>query len=117
LTISGNNAGRVFVVGTIYAPNLNLVASISGLTVAGGSALVSPDNYGAGLLNFGTLTLSNVAFTGNAAGSSGGGAIYNVGALTVAGTTFSANTVDNGTGGGIYNTSTGTLAVSSSTFI
>src|SRR5262249_38709725 len=52
LTISGNNASRVMVVGNIYSQDLSLNVAISGLTIAGGSALSGATNYGAGLLNF-----------------------------------------------------------------
>src|SRR5262249_47052198 len=67
LTVSGNNAGRVFIVGQIWSRNLSLNAAINGLTIAGGSALSGSTNYGAGLLNFGTLAVSAVTFSGNAA--------------------------------------------------
>jgi predicted outer membrane repeat protein len=117
LTVTGNNADRVFVVGYDYSQNLALKVAISGLTVTGGSAVVSNKNYGGGLLNFGTLTLSNVTFSANAAGSSGGGAIYNDGAVTVTGATFSNNTVINGgPGGAIQNTSSATLTVNACSF-
>lgn len=116
LTISGDNRDRVLVVGRIFTRDLSLVAAVSGLTIAGGSAVVAGTNYGAGLLNFGTLTVSNVAFVGNAAGSSGGGAIYNVGALTVTNATFTGNSVAGGSGAAINNISSGTALVTSSTF-
>lgn len=117
LTIDGNHADRVFIVGYDYSRNLSLNVAISGLTIAGGSAVVSGKNYGGGLLNFGTLTLSNVTFTGNTAGSSGGGAIYNHGALTVTNSTFTSNAVtDGGPGGAIQNTASGNLTVTGCTF-
>src|SRR5207237_9730490 len=78
LTINGNNLDRVLVIGQIFSQNLSLVVSISGLTISGGSQA-----YGGGLLNFGTVTVSNTTFANNSAGSSGGGGIYNVGALTL----------------------------------
>ena len=118
LTISGNNASRVLVAGTIYSQNLSLDVNISGLTITKGSAVSGSNNYGGGLLNFGTTTVSNAAFTNNAGGSSGGGAIYNDGALTVDNSTFSANSVTSsgGHGGGIQNTGSATLTVNGSTF-
>jgi hypothetical protein len=116
LTISGNGASRVFTVGHDCSPNPSLTVSLSGLTIAGGSA-PSASNYGGGLLNFGTLTLSNIAFTGNAAGSHGGGAVYNVGALTVSNSSFSNDTTTGGgNGAGIDNISSGTLTVGSCRF-
>src|SRR5262249_5898603 len=117
LTIDGNNLGRVFVLGQIFSQNLNLRAAIGGVTIANGSATSSSNNYGAGLLNFGTLTVSNCTFSNNSAGSSGGGGIYNDGALTVNNCLFTNNHMDGGgSGGGIQNNSSGTLTVSNSTF-
>src|SRR5262249_55780866 len=114
LTIDGNHQGRVFTVGHIWSVTPRLVVSLSGLTVANGSAPPAND-YGGGLLNFGTLTLTNVAFTGNAAGAHGGGGIYNVGRLTVNGCTLTDN-FGAGSGGGIFNNSSGRLTVSNTTF-
>jgi predicted outer membrane repeat protein len=117
LTVSGNNQDRVFIVGHDYSQNLSLVAAISGLTISGGSAVVSGKNYGGGILNFGTLTANNTTFTGNTAGSSGGGGIYNDGALTVSSSTFAGNSVTNvGAGAGILNSSSGTLTVTNCVF-
>src|SRR5262245_64772589 len=58
LTVSGGNLSRVF---TVEAGE---TVSISGLTIAGGNA---GDGNGGGIDNFGALTVSNVAFSGNAA--------------------------------------------------
>jgi predicted outer membrane repeat protein len=112
LTISGNNLDRVFLVGQIWSPNASQVVSISGLTISGGNQV-----YGGGILNFGTLTVSNCVFSGNTGGSSGGGAIYNVTSLTVNNSTFSGNSASQlGAGGGINNISSGTATISGSTF-
>jgi predicted outer membrane repeat protein len=117
LTINGNNADRDFIVGFDYSQNLSLNVSMSGLTISGGSAVVSGKNYGGGLLNFGTLALSNVTFSGNSADSSGGGAIYNDGSLTINNSLISNNTVTSGgPGAGIQNTSSGILNIASTTF-
>jgi hypothetical protein len=112
LTINGNHADRVFIVGSGSSQNLSLNVSISDLTISAGSATAPGKNYGGGLVNFGTLTLGNVAFQSNTAGSGGGGALYNGGALTVGGSTFSNNAVTNGgPGGAIQNTSSASLIV------
>ncbi len=113
LTINGNNADRDFIVGQIWSVNLALDVSMSGLTIAGGN-----QSYGAGLLNFGTLTVANTTFASNAAGSSGGGGIYNVGALSLAGCSFTGNSVAAGpaAGGGIDNISSGTATITNCTF-
>jgi len=77
-------------------------------SVAANSTSVS----GGGIINGGTLTLTNVALTNNSA-SNFGGAIYNSGTLNVFASTFSGNsaTLD---GGAIYNA--GTASLTRSTF-
>jgi hypothetical protein len=117
LTIDGNHESRVFTVGQDWSVNRRLVVSLSGLTVANGLAPAGAD-YGGGLLNFGSLTLSNMVFVGNVAGSHGGGGVYNVGTLTVAGCTFAYNsTAGDGSGGGLYNNDSGRLTVVNTTFV
>ncbi|MBF2050367.1 MAG: CSLREA domain-containing protein, partial [Elainella sp. C42_A2020_010] len=100
VTISGNNASRVFNIssGTVL---------LSGLTVANGFA--GGDN-GGGILNSGNLTIQFCTLQGNVALLGGG--INNRGTLTVNGSTFSGNLA--GGGGGIFNG--GTVTVNSSTF-
>src|SRR5262249_23493134 len=55
LTVSGSNLSRVFQV------EAGETVSISGLTIAGGNA---GTGNGGGIDNFGTLTVSNVVFSG-----------------------------------------------------
>jgi len=88
LTISGNNLYSVFSVnsGTV---------GLSQLTIAQGN---SASNGGA-ILNFGSLTVSDSAFSGNIAAFFGG-AIFNAGVLTITGSSFSSNS--GGDGGGIF---------------
>jgi parallel beta-helix repeat protein len=121
LTVSGNNASRVFEVATSTTVN------ISGLTIANGFLGVDLAE-GAGILNSGTLTITSSVLTGNSVAYSSasayvfGGAIYNSGDLTVSGSTLSDNHASAGTstfggvasaqGGGIY--SSGTLNVAGS---
>jgi predicted outer membrane repeat protein len=117
LTVSGNISDRVFVVGQIWSPSPSLVVAISGLTIAGGSATVGSNNYGGGLLNFGTLAVTNTVFSGNSAGSSGGGAVYNVGSLTLTNDTFTGNSVtSSGAGAGVNNIGSAKLQVNHCTF-
>ena len=63
LTISGNNASRVFSISS------NKVVTISSLTVTNGRQTVDgPDlqsRWGGGILNSGDLALINVSVTGN----------------------------------------------------
>jgi len=101
ITLSGNNAVRVFVVGNSAKLTLN------NLTVANGRA----DNAGGGILNLGTLEVNNSTISGNRAGTFSAG-IHNVGTLEVNNSTISGNRA--GTfSGGIHNV--GTLTVNSST--
>jgi hypothetical protein len=119
LTISGNNAGQVFVV------NSGVTATISDLTVSRGRAqsdgggidnsgvltlkhsTVSQNvsvNYGGGIGNRagGTLTLLNVTVSGNDAGQAGGGVSNIGGTVTVENSTIAGNTAFQ-FGGGLYN--------------
>ena len=106
VTINGNNNVQDF---TIAA---GAKVTISGLTVTGGSSF-----NGGGLLNNGTLTLTNDIFSNNTASNAGGG-VYNNGTLTVNSSTFTNNSAPNSPGlnegGGIANA--GTLTVNGSTF-
>ena len=101
LTISGANECPVF-----FVSDAVMAAAISGLTIANGRG-----DDGGGISNYGTLTVSNCAFSGNFAAP--GGAINNGGALTVSNCVFSGNTALQG-GGAIFNTEV--LTVNSSTF-
>ena len=107
VTVSGNNAVRVFQVDT------GVVASLAGLTISGGSVI---GDYGGGIEveKAGTLTLADSTVSGNSATDVGinfsgiGGGIANAGWLTVTGSTFTNNSAHY-VGGGIYNV--GTLTV------
>jgi uncharacterized repeat protein (TIGR01451 family) len=108
VTISGNDAVRVFQVNSGVTLNLNE------LTVANGA--VGMYDYGGGVLNSGTLNLNNCIFSGNRAGGIlGGGGIHNYnGTSTVTDSTFSANRAET-FGGGIANEN-GTVTVNNSNF-
>jgi Domain of unknown function (DUF4347) len=101
LSISGNNASRVF---EIASSNV----TISGLLITEGLANGGLPN-GGGILNTGTLTLNNSTVSGNTAVNGGG--IYNGGTLALNSSTVSGNTAFNG-GGGISNF--GTLSLNNS---
>jgi hypothetical protein len=107
LTISGNNAVRVF-------DNQGFTVSISGLTISNGnstSSTISP-GQGGGMLTFGSMTLNNVTLSSNAAEE--GGAINNSGTMSITNCTISGNSVTAGTiaagGGGIWNFGNMTIA-------
>ena len=138
ITIQGPGASNLTVQRDSTAPQFSAFAiqgwsiNLSGMTITGGSAV-----FGGGILNDGTLTLTNSTFTNNTASGDGGGilndgtltltnstftnntttdsgsAIYNPGTLTVTNSTFTNNTTT-GVGSGIYNS--GTLTVTNSTF-
>src|SRR5437899_9354570 len=100
VAISGNNAGRVFYIDS------GVTASISAVTVENGVV----NDFGGGIYNQGTLTLSNSTLSGNSAARpvvnpSGGGGIYNQGTVTLSNSTLSGNSATY-FGGGIYNQGT-----------
>jgi hypothetical protein len=93
--------------------NTALNVTLSRLTIRNGSA-----PGGGGIINWGTLTISNSTISGNFASSSysaTGGGIYNSGTLTINKSTLSKNSGSTNFvyGGGIYNS--GTLAINNST--
>jgi hypothetical protein len=97
----------------IFTVGFGSMVSIDGLTISNGEVY---GDYGGGIYNGGTLTVSNSTLSGNT--SDYGGGIFNHGTLTVTGSTLSGNFAsgydfDNG-GGGIYNYE-GMLTVSNST--
>jgi fibronectin-binding autotransporter adhesin len=108
VTVSGNDAERVFEVG------VEATAAMSGLTITGGNAF----EFGGGIRNAGTLALSGVTLSGNTANRGGG--IYNAGTLSVTGSTLTGNSATQGEfgfgfGGGIFNATDGTANVGTST--
>ncbi|MBD6621187.1 hypothetical protein FNW02_37200 [Komarekiella sp. 'clone 1'] len=106
LTVSGNNNSRVFEI------NSGTTSEIVGLTIANG--YISEDvPGGAGILNSGTLTLSNSIINGNIAESANGGGIFNSGTLKLSHSNISNNRSQGFYGGGgIFNR--GTLIIDNS---
>jgi CSLREA domain-containing protein len=107
LTIDGNKLGRVFEIAA------GATASISGLTISGGNAVDG------GIVNYGTLSLTNATISGNSAsgGSTPIGGILNGGTLTLTNSTVSGNSASGGTSfsiGGIFSAS-GTVTLTNST--
>ncbi len=100
ITVSGNDASRVFYVNYV---NDGAHATISGLTISDGV-----DVYGGGILNGGTLELTDATISNNTSTQNGGGGVYNYGPghrLEMTNTTVSGNTAATNNGGGIYNVS------------
>ncbi|MEH2220223.1 MAG: Calx-beta domain-containing protein [Nostoc sp.] len=99
LTISGNNASRVF--------NASASLSIDGLNITGGNA---GNNNGGGIYSTSSVTLSNSIISSNTTNISGGG-IYSS-SVTLSNSTIFGNTANNN-GGGIYSSTS--LSISNST--
>ena len=92
VTISGNNANQVVQV------EANVTASLSGLTIAGGSTT----GNGGGLANYGTITLTGCTVSGNSSGNLGGGLSNGgSGTATLTDTIVTGNSAYKG--GGLYN--------------
>jgi hypothetical protein len=126
LTISGNNAVRVFNISTG-----NFAVTVSGLTIANGNS-TGVSGSGGGIYNSstGTLNIINSTISGNSANGSGstngtasGGGIYNssTGTLNIISSTLSSNSTGRGngtwSGGGIYNNSSGAVNITNSNII
>jgi len=89
--------------------------TLNGMTVRNGrcnGSCTGSTHHGAGIHNFGTLTIKHCAISGNNANYGGG--ISNGGTLTVYNSTISDNSVGSFYGGGIDNSNT--LYVTNSTF-
>ncbi|MBW4685934.1 MAG: right-handed parallel beta-helix repeat-containing protein [Komarekiella atlantica HA4396-MV6] len=110
LTVSGNNKSRVLEISS------GITVDLVGLTIANGyNALLDSGSFdigGGGILNAGTLTVSDSTISGNSVEYQGGG-IYSSGTLTIRNSTIT-NNVSGGYagGGGIFNT--GNLTVNDS---
>ncbi len=102
LTIQGGGHGWN---SSVFMVAANTTATLENLTISNGST----PGAGGGILNNGTLTVSNCSLSDNSA--SYGGGIYNSGMLWVSNTTLSGNSASYG--GGIYNS--GMLWVSNTT--
>jgi len=103
ISISGNNAQRVFNIGN------NSTVTLNGLGVINGNA---SDGAGVVVASGSTLNLIGSLFTGNVASNFGGG-VYNTGTLNITGCSFSNNQAN--WGGGLENRQV--LSVMDTTFI
>ena len=90
VSISGDDESGIFDIGE------NVTATLSGLTITGGST----QGNGGGLYNGGSLTLMDCTISGNSAFA--GGAVYNSGQLSLTDCTISGNS-GAGSGGGLFN--------------
>ncbi len=115
VTVSGGGKVQVFVVNSGVTLSLNNITVADGIAGLGGAG-------GAGILNNGTVNVTNCTFQGNTGTPANGGGIYNNGELTVTNCSFNNNSAGGqlgslvmiASGGGIYNN--GDLTVTNSTF-
>ena len=137
LSISGNNASRVFAINAEATAAITDLAIINGqlsansITEWNGAGITNQGNLtllnallsknytpigGGGIYNTGNLTIENTILRSNSTGQAGGG-IANNGFLSVNNSVFDSNqiTSDLGRGGGICNVG-GTLSINSTTF-
>ncbi len=115
LAVSG--LGKYGLVGPIVYIDTGATVAISGLTITKGYNEIGPG----GILNYGTLILtdSTVAQNYNYFGGGGqGGGIRNSGNMTISGSTVSGNEcypLNDCSGGGIFNNTTGVMQIQNST--
>jgi len=99
LTISGNNASRVFEI------QAGVTVTIANLTITNGKVISG--NSAGGILNNGTLTLQSCTISGNSAANAGGGILNNgansTAVLTIVNSTISGNHAPS-FGAGIFTT-------------
>lgn len=98
--IDGNQAHRVFFISADATLQLSSVTIAHGL----GDRSFDLNPYGGGLVNEGTLTLTDSVVRNNSvpAGAVNGGGIYNTGVLTLRRSAVTSNIATSGGGGGIY---------------
>jgi CSLREA domain-containing protein/uncharacterized repeat protein (TIGR01451 family) len=106
----------------VFTIDSGITVGIDSLTVSNGSISTAfTTNRGGGIMNSGTLTLTNSTVSGNKLGgnsSNNGGALYNGGTMTVDNCIFSGNSGNNGSdaGGVIFSNSVATTTITRSTF-
>ena len=114
LTIVGAGADVTIIDGgaldTVFHVSAGNTVEMRALTITNGSG---PGGVPGGILNFGTLTLSDSAISGNTSSSSAGG-VANLGQLSITKSTISGNTTGS-SAGGISNCCSGTIVASNST--
>jgi hypothetical protein len=109
LTISGNNADRVFNVDDGDSSVIDV--TISDLTISNGA--YGSGGFGGGIRNQENLMIADSIISGNR-GTDGGG-IYNTGTLTITNSAISNNTAGQSSYGGGIDNNGGTLKITDST--
>ena len=119
VTVSGGGPSSNF---SVFTVNSGVTASISGLTISNGNAdfgggvynsgslTLTNDTlsgnsaqYGGGVFTCGTAALTNDTISGNSAQDFGGGVFNDFGTATLTNDTLSGNSAQYGSGGGVYN--------------
>jgi predicted outer membrane repeat protein len=140
LTISGNNAVRIFDVitnATASISRITFTQAVTGAIISDGNLTVTDSTFNANTQNGGGsqgggaigsgsgstgLTVTTCTFTNNTntsaeTAATGGGAIFiNGGVSTISNSTFTSNMTTNGAGGGAVNVNGGTVTITGSTF-
>ena len=100
LTVNGGGASRIFTIADDDAEAL-MPVEISGLTLSGGNGTGGEDDdfRGGAIRTFERLTMNEVIFSGNSAGSGGGAVFVGAGNFTLSRSLVTQNSAQ-GTGGG-----------------
>jgi hypothetical protein len=120
-TIDGGSLITIGGGSSVFYVNSGVNFTIQNLTIANSRGGTGPGWGGGGIVNSGTLTITNSTFSGNSAvltgpNAGGGGCIGNFGTVTVTNSTFSGNSANTGGGGGCIANNSGTVTVTNSTF-
>jgi predicted outer membrane repeat protein len=110
ITVSGNHASRVFNIGATFTVYL------SRLTVANGLVTLTTGLIGGGIMNAGTLALTDCTLRDNQCIHGGGGGISSRGTLTLTGCTLIRNSAVPQTPGGGISVDGGTVTITGCTF-
>jgi hypothetical protein len=119
LTINGPTALTVNISGgyqtEVFQINPRTVVTMNNLAIINGIATLPPSGGGGGILNQGTLNLSNCLLAHDSAnvGGNGGGIYNNGGTVTLTNCTLSNDKADNG--GGLYNDNGGMATLNNCT--
>jgi CSLREA domain-containing protein len=107
LTISGNNASRIFNIDNGNSATA-IHVQLAGLTLTGGRVILVSQSGGA-IANAENLTMTGCTLTENQAFGDNGGGLFNSGTATLTNCTLADNRVTGADGGALYNTGTATL--------
>jgi hypothetical protein len=116
VTLTGAGAAQTTIdnggAGSVVDIDAGAALTLGGVTLTGGHG-VSAD-FGGGIENLGTLTLTDSIVTGNTATNTSGGGISNDGTATLNHSQVNGNTAATNLGGGIFNDIGATLTLNNS---